>query len=728
MVSCVSTREGDDYAKCPLTVSARSLYNQALSLAEGQVAIVETSLEDTMSEAESFAVRVVNAYERLSNLVDSLTSWFDSRATPDFFDQVSLLDFFAAPPSFCSNVYQTGSCDFPSLDFDALPEARYLYPDELDLAYANFLHNMSLASVETFSRAVEMKETLIAAVGGLATISDYSPPKYSAFGGDVDNVDEESERHQAEADAFVEQQANTLNSASLQSEFDNDDGSIYNFNLTEASDATSVDLLDVFSWITPLEESRVDWGEIFVVGMSRLTTLLLIFDYVWRVVQSYRVIQRFWGRSGVKLPRPDLRFDSSDDRGQYCECLIKYVWLISTVSSSLIILIVLVIAACVVVTAAYQPIFNEYQRGCVRDDTNGTFLSSNLNSVAYNYASIEGSSQYTRRIGDYDAARTEACSVYSTSTQFERKRLKLASYIESFETSASGIEKLEDCVDVESMSAEFDRVCCGLENYEPCSIGDSVFHNGTFCPRDGNGEPHLKIRDYLGGCSSTDDAWYSLNDDEDFDCDNLPLCSTTCDGPNREVVEVVTKQCACTAEYYAHSHFLRISLALLIYVLTNLSRFIFVSAACKLLWRQLTPELVDCTITSTLQGDLLIPPRMSCGAAGVNPMAAAASSPPDDDESTEPAKASVIVTDNNISFQEKSFSTSHSGNASMSSQKPPHLEVPLGYQHLLQRKIKSEIASWERSAWLELVLALLVNVPWIVLMRLANDDDIVYTP
>lgn len=318
------------------------------------------------AEVERFAADVVDSYEKIQNLVDSITSWWSRVRSdilveyPDFVD-ISAEKYFVAPPSFCSQIYSVGSCSFQSpFDyFGALPGASYLYSMELHDVYASYVQNITLASLETFNRAIQLR-ALLQDVPGISAISpnDYAPPEYRDFA-DSENVTMEEKRHKAEADAFIERQSVTLNLfAELQQNSNDEDDSEFTFNLSTSSFATSTNL-DVLSWIS-LEESRIDWGEIFIVGIGRLSMLFLFFDYAWRFIQSYRAFQRFWGRSGVRLPVPDLRFDAkkqkSRERGRWLHRCVEYGWLISAVSSTVAIITIFVVALCLLCSATYVPV------------------------------------------------------------------------------------------------------------------------------------------------------------------------------------------------------------------------------------------------------------------------------------------------------------------------------------------------------------------------------------
>lgn len=70
-----------------------------------------------------------------------------------------------------------------------------------------------------------------------------------------------------------------------------------------------------------------------------------------------------------------------------------------------------------VISAAYVPIYNEYVAACVEHTRNDTFLTSNLYSIAYNYASEDGNTNAYDGVDNYNIMYTDHCSTYSSQTQ-----------------------------------------------------------------------------------------------------------------------------------------------------------------------------------------------------------------------------------------------------------------------------------------------------------------------
>ncbi len=66
----------------------------------------------------------------------------------------------------------------------------------------------------------------------------------------------------------------------------------------------------------------------------------------------------------------------------------------------------------------------------------------------------------------------------------------------------------------------------------------------------------------------------TFHTDAVYNCSFLPACSTTCSGPQKAILNTVTDQCGCTAEGYVHSIVIYFGVAMLVYALLNISRYL----------------------------------------------------------------------------------------------------------------------------------------------------------
>lgn len=87
----------------------------------------------------------------------------------------------------------------------------------------------------------------------------------------------------------------------------------------------------------------------------------------------------------------------------------------------------------------------------------------------------------------------------------------------------------------------------------------------------------------------------------------------TCKGPNRVIIDTVTKRCSCMVEWLVFSHALQVVMALLVYLLLNSSRILLSRGLVMVFWRLLSPDLFQCIGTCTQDGHVLMPFSKSTG-------------------------------------------------------------------------------------------------------------------
>ena len=98
-------------------------------------------------------------------------------------------------------------------------------------------------------------------------------------------------------------------------------------------------------------------------------------------------------------------------------------------------------------------------------------------------------------------------------------------------------------------------------------------------------------------------------EDAVFYCSDVPDCTVSCGGPNKELIRTVTEQCGCMIEWLTHAAFVKFSIAFCIYALMNISRIILVQALCKLWWEWLSPKVFSYKSTCNSKGQILAPAK-----------------------------------------------------------------------------------------------------------------------
>jgi hypothetical protein len=168
-----------------------------------------------------------------------------------------------------------------------------------------------------------------------------------------------------------------------------------------------------------------------------------LLDYLYRIVQTFKLVASFWSKSIVALPIIDIRrkheLTSMDmkwfSRFSFCLRLLPLLWVQLTIVIVLIVIMVwlfggsfhlssdclsfaklvtLRLIDCVVVVMI--PEYISYQSVCVYHSKGATFVSSNLAALAVNYASMDGNAAVTTGISIFNAQVGETCAAEATSS------------------------------------------------------------------------------------------------------------------------------------------------------------------------------------------------------------------------------------------------------------------------------------------------------------------------
>lgn len=237
--------------------------------------------------------------------------------------------------------------------------------------------------------------------------------------------------------------------------------------------------------------------------------------------------------------------------------------------------------------------------------------SQNLFAISYNYASQDGNSATFAGLDAYDVQRAEICSQYgSNSANRQNEDLAvLGSLKESHNQAAGGLALYTGCLDTADLDGQFQDACCGLEGYEACSGGseekiNSCPLNDLVSPKVPYDLPSSYLFEPTCQTAMVGDDW-SLQDSV-YNCDNLPTCDMSCGGPDRPKVKKQTEACGCMMEWGAHSVWLKLVVAFVVYVSLNMSRIKLVQGLTKLFWKYLHPGLFTFKSTCTREGEVVV--------------------------------------------------------------------------------------------------------------------------
>ena len=350
---------------------------------------------------------------------------------------------------------------------------------------------------------------------------------------------------------------------------------------------------------------------LWFLQFTSLGDLMFLLDFSFRVFCTIRLFAKYWSVGALKMPDVDLR-TKREWNNPLGMSYMKQVALLATNPLLSVLLCALFGGWLMTITySIYSPLHNAYMLGCVPHKGNGTFVTNNLFSVAYNYAYQDGSGDLVAGLESFDSEKEQICtSLYTSSAKRQNDNTAVLSTLTNAHNKyMENMDLLKRCINIENINADFDSVCCGLEGYRSCRWNE-IYLNRT-CPINELVNPPAPFPppgSYLAEESCTV-GMYGNNwqlSDAVFHCEKLPACDVTCKGPHKEKIRAVTNECGCTIEWYIHSILLQVALALVIYASCNVSRISLIEGFSRLMWKRLHPDLFTVLFTYKRDGEAIL--------------------------------------------------------------------------------------------------------------------------
>lgn len=250
---------------------------------------------------------------------------------------------------------------------------------------------------------------------------------------------------------------------------------------------------------------------------------------------------------------------------------------------------------------------------------------------------------------------------------------------------------------------------------------------------------------------------WRLHTDAVFNCSELPVCTTTCDGPHEVIIGLVSEQCSCTSEWFIHASVLYLSLAAGIYLSLNISRYNsyiirpYITNKCNLwtftltfvwnvrmflnkglvilFWRELCADrLIEVLVSSNIFGDFVFDrqmvlstlfksrepaPMVSEGVAGFSHVGAVQWSHDNPQKTTKSLRADVALAHSPSDREVVGPKTSSN--------------YPSAEKDLLKGEIAKTIRSYDGQMYYYFFFSLVVHVPWLVSLFFFR-DNLTYIP
>jgi hypothetical protein len=531
---------------------------------------------------------------------------------------------------------------------------------------------------------------------------DYNPPQYADFAKaeneeEVTSPEEEQERHALHSATFENKQGKVIETyLGIESTVEERPAFNNSFDFSEWNRR--------FSNFNPSTESLMAWAIDFdgiFLQIGNLSSFFVYADMVYRIIMSIRLLYYYWGRGAVRIPEVDLLADKESTQVVSLSTpkIIGFFFLNPFVYPLFIVLVSLY--GSTMIYSAYIPLAEEYTTGCVNHGVNGTTLTNNLYSLAYNYASENGNDAAVTSLTAYDRNRSEYCSLYSAPSveKYNIDEAILSGLKASQNKSRHQIELYGDCIDVGPLDLEMTDACCGLEGYDECT-DEMTGTTDRRCPVNPIDQTPYPLLDETLSQSSgycAEDLEFLRLDDAFYDCEELPLCYMMCEGPDKAILRDATDDCGCKIQWLGHTAWMQFILAVFIYAILNVSRIGLVGGMCKIFWRSIHNGLFTYKATCAVDGTLIV----AC--ARVDREGIISNVKDGDGKKKRLSMASQLELDGGVEFNEFRKERSISSVANDAS----------GFQNVLKEDLSTILPRYRNKGFPQVLFAIAINGVWI---------------
>jgi len=589
MLACTSFAQGG----CPYGVGAADLVRNTQEHLVREYSSSVDKFNRAKHEFEGYMNESKRQLEegaaKFLEIRDRVQSWASGRglATGNIWNDIFPGTGFSAP----SLGISVGSAHYPSNIRTPELNMHGVYSVDDLSAFAQTYHDQYRDSVtQAYERAEEELDALVPAIRANLTIGlgscggipcDYNPPPI-----DPDTAVQE---HSQKSDEFERDMAVTLD-AFDESRNANANASATDYRPLFSTNVSASDLVRSAvntKWLNyeTFQDAGIQMDEM-LAWFSRIWALFETFDTIWRVLQTVRILRRFWGRSALSVAPIDMTTDADSKSRATAKISNPMVTAATFLSHPIVIAAVVVIFAFVigsVLLSFYMIPFGLYVDHCTASCRkpggvcDGTFIARNAYSLAYNFATNEGNSLRLSGIDEYEIRRAEYCASHGErSVQDEqRTREDYSAIAESHCRAQAEVALMDKCYDT--------------------AVIDADFRAGLVL--DVNGAPFAPVATILAEpaceqalCNAT------LDEDGTFNCDVLPECELHCDdltdnegnqGSGAIELFTLSRSSMCTAQHWAHSIVVRNAFVFVIWVFVNIGRIILLAGVVRVSWESL---------------------------------------------------------------------------------------------------------------------------------------------
>eukprot|EP00924_Labyrinthula_sp_SR-Ha-C_P012846 snap_masked-scaffold_12-processed-gene-0.50-mRNA-1 protein AED:1.00 eAED:1.00 QI:0/-1/0/0/-1/1/1/0/930 len=385
----------------------------------------------------------------------------------------------------------------------------------------------------------------------------------------------------------------------------------------------------------------------FKTGLMQISDLGVLFDTIWRILQSVLLIRKYWSISGINTPPADM---VADDAKVFSPKQTGIQTAVKIITNPLVILFFLVATLISIVTLiyiAYNPLYSAYVEGCIKHSfedipeiADGTMIFRNVLSIAKNYASREGDELFVTTVDTLNAERELTCRDYLSASLKERD-----------DQQSNYLNVIEEIRELEIIFAP----------YAEC-INWTAFDNeaGTLIAPLIEESIELECDDAVFVITSETHSVEFYDELALYQCQDVSECDIACPGVSGKAMAKFSFDASCTAEWGLHSYFLIGLLSFFMYICLNISRHYIMRGVIAAFYKSISLDIFS------YQG--------SCHEDG------------------------YIVLPAEISADEYKF------------------------RELLRERLRITLRKFQLSGWFEMLLALSMNLPWIVFLIIVAPD------
>lgn len=397
-------------------------------------------------------------------------------------------------PDWCqfskSSLYISG-IDMPSMSPGELqmPPVTYMWKKVEGMAH-DILGMFSSSGVDLREQNLAFYRELHDAVTSVDfSTSDYHPPTYADFS--HDGFNDPKEEASAQRNRTLEYQSSVTaiisgmnaDAANIADMFRASFGTSFNATALFSSATT---LPQVSSFSMPLHTSvfvRMESIAAWLAPLLSIRTLLFLFDYLYRIAQSIRLLTSYWNSSAAELPPVDLRvkgdgtlgrrLSKSDSWSQYLNNAATWFLLLASSWMYVVLFVVLVALILYVLAGVFMAEYSSYAGACVSHSTEQSHLSAFATQLAVFYASKPGHEAIVRGVAKYNVEVASVCSSQqqnaSTHSLYSTQMRDFVSMNRTRHATLDNVDLLFRCVNMSDMDRQFTSHCDGESDSGSCN-------------------------------------------------------------------------------------------------------------------------------------------------------------------------------------------------------------------------------------------------------------------